>query len=183
MLTTSIDLADDHRRELLEDAKTWHESRNALGTPRGRAAGAIRPLAVALIGLVLIGLSASTLLVTLHQDETPADGHQPEVVIPNQLATVTTADLVYEPGHSSGWHVHPGLHAVVVLSGTLTVYDQACIRQDYGPGQTYLGGREPHVARNESGEPTRMVAAYVPDGRAAGPGSPVGAPGGCQAVA
>ncbi|MGH9277308.1 MAG: cupin domain-containing protein [Acidimicrobiales bacterium] len=138
---------------------------------------------MALIGLVVVGLSARALLVALRQNESPARGHQAAVVTPNQLATVTTADLVYEPGHSSGWHVHPGLHAVVVLSGTLTVYDQACSRHDYGPGQTYLSGREPHVARNESDEPTRMVAAYVPDGRADRPGSSVAAPGGCQAVA
>jgi hypothetical protein len=40
----------------------------------------------------------------------------------------------------SGWHVHPGVHSVVVLSGTLTVYDDHCVRTDDRPGEIYLGG-------------------------------------------
>ena len=51
----------------------------------------------------------------------------------------------YAPGQSSGWHRHPGLHLVTVVSGTLTVYDGDCTAATYGPGQEYLGGEEPHL--------------------------------------
>ena len=148
-----------------------------------RGAGSLRPLALAVIGVVLVGLSVGALLVVSPRGGAPAGTRQPAAVPPNELASVTTAELVYAPGHSSGWHIHPGLHAVVVLSGTLTVYDQACERHDYGPGETYVGGRDPHVARNDHGEPIRMVATYVADGATDRPGSAVGAPGGCEAVA
>lgn len=153
------------------------------GTTEFRGAGSLRPLALAAVGVVLVGLSVGALLVVSPRGGAPARERQPAAVPPNVLGSVTTAELVYEPGHSSGWHVHPGLHAVVVLSGTLTVYDQACERQDYGPGQTYVGGRDPHVARNEHGGPVRIVATYVADGVTDRPGSAVGAPGGCEAVA
>ena len=63
----------------------------------------------------------------------------------------------YEADHSSGWHVHPGLHSVVVLSGSLTVYDERCERHDFGPGEAYLGGDRPHLVRND----TRSQATYV----------------------
>lgn len=87
----------------------------------------------------------------------------------------------YDAGHSSGWHTHPGVHSVVVLSGTLTIYDQDCRRQDYGPGDVYLGGSSPHLARNESGQAVELAVTYVfATTSAVGPGSPVSPPGGCE---
>lgn len=74
---------------------------------------------------------------------------------------VGVASTSYVPGHSSGWHVHPGVHSAVVLSGTLTVYGADCSRQDYAAGQTYLGGRDAHIVRNESAEPVDLVVTYV----------------------
>jgi quercetin dioxygenase-like cupin family protein len=129
-----------------------------------------------------MGLSVTTLVLSRQAHE---GSHLPASGVPTAVsrqAEVTTAELVYEPGHSSGWHVHPGLHAVVVLSGTLTVYDEACRPQDYGPGQVYLGGREPHLARNRGTEAVALVVTYVPDVTAQIPGSPVVAPSGCEAA-
>ena len=191
MLTTIIDLAEDRRSRLLEEATEGHLARSAVGARRDewqrtagtRRAGSLRPLAVAVSGLVVLGLAAGALLVTLPLDKTSPGRRLPAVAQIEKLAQVTTADLVYEPGHSSGWHVHPGVHAVVVLTGTLTVYDEGCGRHDFGPGDTYVGGLDPHVARNEHVEPVRMVVTYVADGAAQAPGSPVPAPSGCEAVA
>jgi quercetin dioxygenase-like cupin family protein len=78
-----------------------------------------------------------------------------------EFPDVGVAPNVYEPGHTSGWHTHPGLHSAVVLSGTLTIYEADCSRHDYGPGDTYLGGRDPHVARNDTAEPVQLVVTYV----------------------
>ena len=64
----------------------------------------------------------------------------------SRFPDVGGTDVAYEPGHSSGWHVHPGVHSVVVLPGNLTVYDADCRRHAYGPGQTYLGGDIVHIA-------------------------------------
>ena len=68
----------------------------------------------------------------------------------------------YAPGQSSGWHRHPGLHLVTVVSGTLTVYDGDCTPTTYGAGQEYVGGEEPHLARNETEVTLEMAVTYLP---------------------
>ena len=67
----------------------------------------------------------------------------------------------YAPGQSSGWHSHTGLHAVVVLSGTLTIVDGECRRQTYGPGDSYVGGRDVHLALNDTASPLEMAVIYL----------------------
>lgn len=79
--------------------------------------------------------------------------------------SITVQPSVYEPGQSSGSHSHDGVHVVTVLSGTLTVDDGEVGLRTYGPGETYLGGRQPHEARNDGDEPVHMVVTYVLDQR------------------
>lgn len=88
----------------------------------------------------------------------------------------------YAPGQSSGWHSHTGLHAVVVLSGTLTIVDGECRRQTYGPGDSYVGGRDVHVALNESHAVLDMTVTYLfPAGVShTGFHIPVAAPPNCE---
>ncbi len=83
---------------------------------------------------------------------------------PSDFAMVA---ITYDPGQSSGWHVHPGIHAVHILSGSLTVYDESCVARTYGPDESYVGGRDPHLARNETAEPLRLVVTYVEPGNPA----------------
>lgn len=87
---------------------------------------------------------------------------------------------VYEPGHDSGWHTHPGIHAVAVISGTLTVYDRNCQAQTFGPGQPYIGGQELHVARNETTAPLEMMVTYVSPSASQTPTQHLPAPAGCS---
>ena len=67
----------------------------------------------------------------------------------------------YGPGQSSGWHSHTGLHAVVVLSGTLTIVDGECRRQTYGPGDSYVGGQDVHMALNDAASALEMAVTYM----------------------
>lgn len=67
----------------------------------------------------------------------------------------------YGPGQSSGWHSHTGLHAVVVLSGTLTIVDGECRRQTYGPGDSYVGGQDVHMALNDTASALEMAVTYM----------------------
>ncbi len=97
-----------------------------------------------------------------------------------QFPDVDTASDTYIPGHSSGWHVHPGLHSVVVLSGTLTVYDENCVRSEYGPGQTYLGGSTPHIARNEASAVVDVAITFVYRSTGEGHGTAALPPPGCE---
>jgi quercetin dioxygenase-like cupin family protein len=90
---------------------------------------------------------------------------------------ITVLNMTYEPGQSSGWHRHRGIHAVAVISGQLTVYDQNCVAHTYGPGDAYIGGQLPHLVRNEGGEPATMVVTYVnPIGPAPAQVAPTTAP-------
>jgi quercetin dioxygenase-like cupin family protein len=77
---------------------------------------------------------------------------------PSDVAAQVTS---YAPGQSSGWHSHTGLHAVVVLSGTLTIVDGECQHHTYGPGDSYVGGRDVHLALNETAAPLEMAVTYM----------------------
>lgn len=90
---------------------------------------------------------------------TVRDAPAPEAT--TSFPTVGTAANTYQPGHSSGWHVHPGVHSVVVLSGVMTVYDENCVRTEYGAGQTYLGGSKPHLVRNEAPDALDIAITFV----------------------
>lgn len=98
----------------------------------------------------------------------------------DRFPTIGTATNTYPPGHTSGWHVHPGVHSVVVLGGTLTVYDEHCVRTDYAPGQTYLGGSKPHLAGNEGSDPLDVAITFVHRAAAQDHGSALSAPAGCN---
>ena len=116
-------------------------------------------------------------------DQPPMAASAPWRPVAAELSAVSVVDNSYAPGQSSGWHMHRGVHAVVVLAGTLTIYDADCDRQDYEVGQTYLGGAEPHLARNESSQTLEFVSTHV-SARAFAPddGLSVAAPPGCHAT-
>lgn len=164
---------------------TANLSVRAVALPVGAPAGAerkatfARPIALMAAGL----LAAAGALVVALSGGNGADGSAP---VPPPPASASASEprpgpaalalqpsdfavvaITYDPGQSSGWHVHPGVHAVHVLSGTLTVYDESCAARTYGPDQSYVGGRDPHLARNETAEPLRMVVTYVEPGNPA----------------
>ncbi len=81
-------------------------------------------------------------------------------------ADVSVQKATYEPGQTSGWHSHTGMHAVMVLSGTLTILDADCRAHTYAAGDTYVGGKELHAASNETAAPVEMTVTYLfPAGR------------------
>ena len=139
---------------------------------------------------------AAVIGVTLQAPSTGSTKSTPPARPAEELALAVAGPLVhtsgpvdvsaqlagYVPGQSSGWHTHPGLHLVTVLSGTLTVYGPDCQPQIFGPGTVYAGGDRLHLARNEADAPLEMVVTYV-----SGPGQSMAhfrldgvAPPGCQ---
>ena len=101
-----------------------------------------------------------------------------------QPADVVVLTTTIYPGGSTGWHSHPGPAFIVVIRGTLTVYDgddPTSMPHRYGPGAGFLdpGFGRVHIARNEGATPVTVVQTYlhVPPG-----GSPridAPAPGNC----
>lgn len=135
------------------------------------------------LGFVLGGLAivGAALGLVAASDADPSES--PASVMPASDSAVSIAELTYAPGHSSGWHLHYGVHSVVVLGGTLTVYDEACQRRDYGPGTSYLGGALPHLARNEARDELRVAITSVYRQSSSGEhGTTVSAPTGCESI-
>ena len=117
------------------------------------------PVVAMAAGLVFVG---AALAVVHHSRASGAASAQaPSGITLTGPADVTVQTTTYEPGHSSGWHAHTGIHAVMVLSGTVTFYDSQCQGRSYGPGDTYVGGRDVHVARNDTVAPVEMAVTYL----------------------
>jgi quercetin dioxygenase-like cupin family protein len=151
------------------------EATTAACVMRGGPLGAT-PLASRRLGAALAILGSLSVAVALVVPRIGGGGAPPPRPEPHtDLASVLDAWTVrtdgpvelsvqpmsYAPGQSSGWHTHPGLHLVSILSGKLTVYGPDCQPQTFGPGQPYLGGDRPHVARNETDAPLEMAVTYV----------------------
>jgi quercetin dioxygenase-like cupin family protein len=132
------------------------------------------PMLAVAFGLLLMAVTGAVLVAdavpTTEAREAAAD----------TFPTIGTSTNSYPPGHVSGWHVHPGVHSVVVLSGTLTVYDEHCVRTEYGPGQMYLGGSKPHVAHNEAADVLDVTITFVHRAAGEDPGTAVPTPAGCN---
>ena len=139
--------------------------------PAPHSGGLVRrsPALLMAAGLVVAAIASLTLV---HQ-RSPAPGKasagtrppMPAPASPGMTlagpADVSVQMATYVPGQSSGWHVHTGMHAVMVLSGAITFYDEECGRTTYGPGDTYVGGRNAHVARNDTAVPVDMAVTYM----------------------
>lgn len=146
------------------------EPEAGVGAGRGVASrrGRIAPLLAMVAGVAVMALAVAVVLRA-------ADGGRPRAQAASTVAapvadpfaiTLSARDVsvvtqVYEPGADSGWHAHPGIHAVAVLSGVLTVYDNQCHPQTFGPGQPYVGGQQAHLVRNEADTPVVMVVTYL----------------------
>jgi len=111
-----------------------------------------------LVVALATGVGASALV----RNGAPAAGAVgPEIDAPPLPAEEIVVGLAYDPGQTSGWHVHAINHIVKILSGELAVYDGACTARIYGPGETYTGGDKLHLVRNEGPVPVEMVVSVT----------------------
>ena len=119
------------------------------------------PLMAMVSGLVVLAVAATILLRSDHDAHPIAAAIAEPAAITLSARDVSVVTQVYEPGQNSGWHAHPGIHAVAVLSGTLTVYDGQCRRQMFEAGQPYVGGQLAHLVQNETDTPVTMAVTYL----------------------
>jgi quercetin dioxygenase-like cupin family protein len=151
---------------------TWRRATGAL-----LAIGGLCAIGIATWGLTHGGATSGAAPVATGGPAAPATSVPPS-------SHVDTEFVTYQPGQTSSWHAHMGVHAVAILSGEITIIDDNCQRHVYQAGDTYVGGRDPHAARNETGVATIMVVTYVFD-----PGAgrdnfliQVAAPAGCAGL-
>lgn len=176
-------LAERHIADLREDAaaaRRADEVRSARRAARGASSGGSRSYRAGTLAMLAgVALMASAAYAVATSDAAP-----PAVSAPASgwvEPSITVTDLSYPPGHTSQWHVHSGVHSVVVLAGVLTVFDEDCARHEFGPGSTYLGGRQPHLARNDAAvELVVAVTSVYEPLPAVGPGASAPIPEGCE---
>lgn len=98
-------------------------------------------------------------------------------------ADVVVAQATVPAGASFGWHYHRAAVAVVVKSGTLTLYDSAdrtCTPQRYSAGQGFAERpHHVHLARNEGRKPAVVLVTYLGLKHGANPDVPAPSPGNC----
>jgi quercetin dioxygenase-like cupin family protein len=108
---------------------------------------------------------------------------QPYSIHVKKAADVVVAKATVPAGASFGWHSHRAAVAVVVKSGTLTLYDsadRACKPQRYSAGQGFVERRNHvHLARNEGAKPVVVIVTYLGLKHGVNPDVPARSPGNC----
>ena len=150
--------------------------------PRRTPSGFRRALPVVAMvsGLAVMAVAALVIVRPGDGDGPPVDGDRSAITLSARDVSVVTQ--VYEPGHDSGWHAHPGIHAVAVISGVLTVYDGQCQARTVEPGQPYVGGQEPHLVVNRTDAPVTMAVTYLRPSTPAGSTEHLAAPAACSSA-
>jgi quercetin dioxygenase-like cupin family protein len=143
--------------------------------PAPRRARPVLPALVMVAGLALMAVAA----VVLTRGESGGGPAVDPSAITVSARDVSVVTQVYEPGQTSGWHSHPGIHAVSVTSGVLTVHVSGCPTRTFEPGRPYVGGQEPHMVANETDAPVTMTVTYLNPSSSAQHGvAPTGCPAG-----
>jgi len=108
---------------------------------------------------------------------------QPYAIDVAKPADVVVAKATVPPGASFGWHSHRSAVAVVVQTGTLTLYDSAdakCTPQRVAAGHGFVEQPDHvHLARNETRHTVTVLVTYLGLEHGVDPDVPAAAPGNC----
>jgi quercetin dioxygenase-like cupin family protein len=127
---------------------------------------------------VLWRLGAAALLAVVAFSQVPplqiiplAQGFDPEnnVILHMKGATdVLQTELIFQPGATTGWHIHPGPVVVIVKSGALTeIHSNGCMTVHAAGSAFFEKADEVHNVINQTGGVTEVYATFL---------SPTGAP-------
>ena len=64
------------------------------------------------------------------------------------------------PGQN-GWHSHPGLVAVTVISGSIEWFDENCVRTVCNAGDSWMEGGQLHAFRNLGPGTVHLMAWFI----------------------
>ena len=70
-------------------------------------------------------------------------------------------DVSYAPGGHTGWHSHPGVLLVSVISGSIEWYDANCQRTVYNVGDSLTENTATHYVRNVGSVDAHFMVTYV----------------------
>ena len=112
-------------------------------------------------------------------------GKMSATTIHAQSGSMVLESIKIAPGGSFGWHTHTSPVAVVVKSGTLTVFDPAvgnCKPFKVSKGQAFVEpANHVHLARNDTKAPVTVYALYLGLAKTADANVGASEPVGCHA--
>lgn len=76
---------------------------------------------------------------------------------------IATLEVRFAAGGSAGWHIHPGPVFVVIKSGELAVWDEDCVKNTYGVGDTFFefGPEMSMLVKNETNTDAIVVGTFI----------------------
>ena len=121
---------------------------------------------------ILWRLGAATLLaVVAFSQVSPlqiiplAQGFDPDnnVTLHMKGATdVLQTDLIFQPGGTTGWHIHPGPVVVVIKTGALTeIHSNGCMTVHPAGSAFFENPNEVHNVVNQTGVVTEVYATFL----------------------
>jgi quercetin dioxygenase-like cupin family protein len=76
-------------------------------------------------------------------------------------STVSTQDGSVAAGGQNGWHSHPGMVVVTLISGSITWYDDNCNPTNYKAGDSWVEGSQVHAYRVTSTTAIHSMATFI----------------------
>jgi len=106
--------------------------------------------ATPIVGLVSpffsVGQHASN--IRTHGVGRTSSGQEFEVELQTEgPATISTQHNAFAAGGHNGWHSHPGMVAVTIISGAIQWFDEDCQETDYKAGDSWTEGSKLHYFR------------------------------------
>jgi quercetin dioxygenase-like cupin family protein len=133
-------------------------------------AAAIVIIAVALaLATPIVKLTSPLLAVgnqkaDIHKWGTAATGNGEPFMVALETdgpSTFSIQAAAYSAGGQNGWHSHPGLVAVTILSGTIQWYDEDCNPTVYKSGDSWVEGSQIHAFRNIGTGTVQLMASFI----------------------
>jgi quercetin dioxygenase-like cupin family protein len=63
-------------------------------------------------------------------------------------STIFVQDTAFSPGGHTGWHSHPGILTLALISGTVEWFNGNCEKTTYNAGDAWTEGSQLHYFRN-----------------------------------
>lgn len=79
----------------------------------------------------------------------------------NGPSTISVQEAAFTAGGHNGWHSHPGLVAVTLVSGTIQWFNEDCEPTVYNAGDSWVEGSQHHYFRNVGTGNVQLTAVYI----------------------
>jgi quercetin dioxygenase-like cupin family protein len=76
-------------------------------------------------------------------------------------STMSNQDAAYGVGGVNGWHSHPGLVAVTLVSGSIQWFDEDCKQTSYIAGDSWTEGSKVHYFRVVGTTAIHLTAFFI----------------------